>query len=76
MMCIACEQDALWYAYLQRRGLITPEGYLVEQPPFLADPIESEPAQAEAAAQDEKKPDNATVAAEKSAFSCDDPKVG
>jgi hypothetical protein len=76
MMCIACEQDALWYAYLQRRGLITPEGYLVEQPPFLADPIESEPAQAEAQAQDEKKPDGATIPAEKSEFSCDDPKVG
>ncbi len=76
MMCIACEQDALWFAYLQRRGLITPEGYLVEQPPFLADPIESEPAQAAAKAQDEKKPDSATVSAEKSEFSCDDPKVG
>jgi len=74
MMCIACEQDALWFAYLQRRGLITPEGYLVEPPPFLADPIESEPAQAQP--QDEKKPDNAAVPAEKSEFSCDDPKVG
>ena len=76
MMCIACEQDALWFAYLQRRGLITPEGYLVEQPPFLADPIESEPAQAAAQAQAEKKPDSATAPAEKSEFSCDDPKVG
>ena len=73
MMCIACEQDALWFAYLQKRGLITPEGYLVEQPPFLADPIESEPAQAEA---DEKKQDSAAAPAEKSEFSCDDPKVG
>jgi len=72
-MCIACEQDALWFAYLQKRGLITPEGYLVEQPPFLADPIESTPAQAE----EEKKPDGAAAAsAEKSEFSCDDPKVG
>lgn len=74
MMCIACEQDALWFAYLQRRGLITPEGYLVEQPPFLADPIESEPAQAPP--QDDKKPDSVSSPAETSEFSCDDPKVG
>ena len=32
MMCIACEQDAMWFAYLERKGLITPDGYLVEQP--------------------------------------------
>lgn len=76
MMCIACEQDALWFAYLQRRGLITPEGYLVEQPSFLADPIESEPAPAEAPAQDEKKPDGTTAPAQNGEFSCDDPKVG
>lgn len=69
-MCIACEQDALWFAYLQKRGLITPDGYLVEQPPFLADPIKSVPAQ------DEKKQDSAAAPAEKSEFSCDDPKVG
>ena len=72
MMCIACEQDALWFAYLQKRGLISPEGYLVEQPPFLADPIESTPAPAE----EEKKQDSAAAPAEKSEFSCDDPKVG
>ena len=33
MMCIACEQDAMWFAYLERKGLITPDGYLMEQPP-------------------------------------------
>jgi len=32
-MCLACEQDAMWFAYLQRKGLITPDGYLIEQPP-------------------------------------------
>jgi hypothetical protein len=73
MMCIACEQDALWFAYLQKRGLITPDGYLVEQPPFLADPIESTPSPA---AEEEKKQDSVAASAEKSEFSCDDPKVG
>ena len=48
MMCLACEQDAMWFAYLQRKGLITPDGYLVEQPPSLADPVETVPAPASA----------------------------
>jgi hypothetical protein len=43
MMCLACEQQGLWLAYLQKRGLITPDGYLVEQPPFLADAAEPQP---------------------------------
>jgi hypothetical protein len=70
MMCIACEQDALWFSYLQKRGLISPEGYLIEQPPFLADPIESTPAQ------EEKKQDSAAAPKEQSEFSWGDPKAG
>ena len=43
MMCIACEQNAMWFAYLKSKGLITPDGYLVEPPPsvFAVDPLES-----------------------------------
>ena len=43
-MCIACEQDAMWFAYLRRKGLITPDGYPVEEPPSLLDPVETAPA--------------------------------
>jgi hypothetical protein len=70
MMCLACEQDALWFAYLQRRGLITPDGYLVEQPPSLLDPIEP------SAAPEDKKEENAGDPAQKDLFSCDDPSAG
>jgi hypothetical protein len=66
-MCIACEQDAMWFAYLRRKGLITPDGYLVEEPPFLADPVEQTPAP------DEKKDEGASKPAEQSNFSSDDP---
>jgi len=69
-MWIACEQDAMWFAYLQRKGLITPDGYLVEEPPFLAGPIEP------SAAQEEKKEENAGDPNQKDLFSCDDPKAG
>ena len=65
-MCLACEQDAMWFAYLQRKGLITPDGYLIEQPPSLLDPIETGPAE-------EKPEQNAKEPADKSGFACDDP---
>jgi hypothetical protein len=69
MMCLACEQDAMWFAYLQRKGLITPDGYLVEPPPSLLDPVQSEAAPAA-----EQQPEqNAGQPADKSGFSCDDP---
>jgi hypothetical protein len=69
MMCLACEQDAMWFAYLQRKGLITPDGYLVEQPPSLLDPVQSD-----AAPTSEQEPQqNAEQRTDKSGFSCDDP---
>jgi hypothetical protein len=45
-MCIACEQEAMWFAYLQRRGLITADGRFVEEPPslFAAEPVEPQAA--------------------------------
>jgi len=72
-MCIACEQDAMWFAYLQRKGLITADGYLVEQPPSVlaAEPIGPiEPAPAEVKRETQPEP------AEKNKFSCDDPTAG
>ena len=70
MMCLACEQEGLWLAYLKRRGLITPDGYLTEQPPFLADAGEPQPAQS--AGKDEG-PANVT---DTNKVSGDDPKAG
>jgi hypothetical protein len=59
----------MWFAYLQRKGLITPDGYLVEQPPSLTDPVQNEAASAppRGPEPDAKQP------ADKSGFSCDDP---
>ena len=71
MMCIACEQDAMWFAYLRRKGLITPDGFLVEEPPSLMDPIEQPAAEDEK--QNEKKAEPASRPAEQSKFSSDDP---
>jgi hypothetical protein len=68
MMCIACEQDAMWFAYLQRKGLITPDGHLVEQASsaFAAEPLK--PASVAAEVKEETPPKTA----EESKFSSDD----
>jgi len=83
-MCLACEQDAMWFAYLQRRGLITPDGYLVENPPFpfAADPVPPQdhatqlaqefPQQAGQPQADKQEPGRGAD----NAFSCDDPAAG
>jgi hypothetical protein len=71
MMCLACEQNGLWLAYLRRRGLITPDGYLVEQPPFLAEAGEPQPAPPPLGKDEE--PDSA---ANSDKVSGDNPKAG
>jgi hypothetical protein len=69
-MCLACEQQGMWLAYLKRRGMITEDGYLVEEPPFLTDA--SEPPPAEQVGADEAPANVADV----NKTSGDDPKAG
>jgi hypothetical protein len=70
MMCLACEQQGLWLAYLKKRGLITPDGYLTEEPPFLADGAEPQLA---APAVTDEAPGGVT---DDDKASGDDPKAG
>jgi hypothetical protein len=76
-MCLACEQDAMWFAYLRRRGLIDENGEPVEPVPSVAYPIE-----ALSAAEGAPQPAEPNVAqspsepAEKSTLPFDNPKVG
>jgi hypothetical protein len=72
-MCIACEQDAMWFAYLRRKGLITADGYLVEEPPSLFDAVETPPVTEENPAAEMDKDASAGKPTDKSSFSCDDP---
>jgi hypothetical protein len=79
MMCLACEQDAMWLAYLRRKGLITEDGYLVEEPPSLFDPVEAAPtsdgdrASDQKAASQDNNDDSAGKPADNGSLSCDDP---
>ncbi len=62
----------MWFAYLQRKGLVRPDGYLVEQPPslFAAEPIEPAPVAEQA------KSDSPSEPIEKSKSFRDDPTAG
>jgi hypothetical protein len=66
-MCLACEQDAIWLAYLESRGLLTPDDPAAADALFAAFPVQPVPMQgeADAAEQEQKNP-----------FSCDDPTTG
>jgi hypothetical protein len=73
-MCLACEQDAIWLAYLESQGLLKPDDPAAVDALFSAFPVQPLPMQPawdaptpEAPASAKKKP------AAKNSFSCDDP---
>jgi hypothetical protein len=63
MMCIACEQNFMWLAYLESRGLTGPDGRTA-MPGSFAAPDKPLSTAIEQEAADQKK------------FSCDDPTAG
>lgn len=70
-MCLACEQDAIWLAYLESRGLIRPDDPAAVDALFGAFPVQPLPVQGES----ETRQGNTSrdLKAEKNPFSCDDP---
>jgi len=75
-MCLACEQDAIWLAYLESQGLLQPDDPAAVEALFAGFPVQSLPVRPEA---DVKAQDRATStggSVEKNPFICDDPKTG
>ena len=79
MMCLACEQDAIWLAYLESQGLLKPDDPAAVDALFSAFPVQPLPAQAEWDAPTPEAP-GATAGesrfakpAANNSFSCDDP---
>jgi hypothetical protein len=70
MMCLACEEDAIWFAYLESRGLLTPDNPDAAAALFAAFPANPVPLQEDAAPSQSA---DAAQSAKKNAFSCDDP---
>jgi hypothetical protein len=71
-MCLACEDDSIWIAYLESRGLLKaddPESVEAFFASFPVQPLPVQPQQDEPSGKaPEKSPDNP--------FSCDDPNAG
>jgi hypothetical protein len=72
-MCLACEEDAIWMAYLESKGLLKPDDPAAVAALFGAFPVQPLPMQDEARA-DAPRTDEPVKAA--SPFSCDDPTAG
>jgi hypothetical protein len=73
-MCLACEQDAIWLAYLESRGLLKPDDPAAVDSLFAEFPVQPLPVQAEEGAQQPNAP--AAEKDNKNPFSCDDPTAG
>jgi hypothetical protein len=77
MMCLACEQDAIWLAYLESRGLLKPDDPAAVEALFSAFPVQPLPVQTDWDAPTPEAPgDTAPNPAAKNPFSCDDPTTG
>jgi hypothetical protein len=76
MMCLACEQDAIWLAYLESQGLLKPDDPAAVDELFSAFPVQPLPLRAE---ESEQQADSPAKIADKNSdnpFSCDDPTAG
>jgi hypothetical protein len=71
-MCLACEQDAIWLAYLESQGLLKPDDPAAVEALFEAFPVQPVPVQSERA----KAKDKPFSVADRNPYSCDDPKAG
>jgi hypothetical protein len=69
MMCLACEQDAIWLAYLESQGLLKPDDPAAVEALFGAFPVQPLPMQPA----EGEQPVDAPAKAAKNQFSCDDP---
>jgi hypothetical protein len=75
-MCMACEQDALWLAYLESKGLLNPDDPAAVEKLFADFPVQPLPMQADWDAPTPEAPETGPKPAAKNPFSCDDPTNG
>ena len=76
-MCLACEQDAIWLAYLESQGLLQPDDPAAVEALFAGFPMQPLPARSEAGVKAQDRTSSAdNSAAEQKPFFCDDPKSG
>jgi hypothetical protein len=76
-MCLACEQDAIWFTYLESQGLLKPDDPAAVDALFSAFPVQPLPVQGDWDNPTPEAPTNTTPKPTvKNPFSCDDPTTG
>ena len=75
-MCLACEQDAIWLAYLESQGLLQPDDPAAVEALFAGFPVQPLPVRPEASVETQDRGASAGSSAENNPFICDDPKTG
>ena len=75
-MCLACEQDAIWLAYLESQGLLKPDDPEAVEALFSAFPMQPLPVQGEDGERRVDAPAGGANIDNKNPFSCDDPTAG
>jgi hypothetical protein len=80
-MCLACEQDAIWLAYLESQGLLQPDDPAAVEALFAGFPMQPLPVRSEQQSDtNEKIQDHRSSTAPSTMmpnpFFCDDPKTG
>jgi hypothetical protein len=75
-MCLACEQDAIWLAYLESQGLLQPDDPAAVEALFAGFPVRPLPVRSEANVKDDRASSRTGLATEQNPFFCDDPKTG
>jgi len=76
-MCLACEQDAIWLAYLESQGLLQPDHPAAVEALFAGFPVQPLPVRSEIGVKAQDRASSVdNSAAEQNPFFCDDPKTG
>ncbi len=76
-MCLACEQDAIWLAYLESRDLLQPDDPAAVDALFAGFPVQPLPVQSQSKVKDQGRSSSATSPGpEQNPFVCDDPNTG
>jgi hypothetical protein len=75
-MCLACEQDAIWLAYLESQGLLQSDDPAAVETLFAGFPVQPLPVRSEVGKAQDRASSVSGSATEPNPFFCDDPKTG
>jgi hypothetical protein len=74
-MCLACEQDAIWLAYLETQDLVQPDDPAAAEALFAGFPVQPLPVRSQTSGKESGTSSTSAPATEQNPFFCDDPKA-